>query len=110
MNKVIYTAVILLATSSLSYGKCRQEIKTLPEIPSAASATTADFNLAKAEIIQYSNSAKSFARCSQTENNKRSHKRGDRALWKLDKVSKQYNEAYKQFAQRLQSQPNLASL
>jgi len=96
-TKCVITGLVLATSCSISYAKCRQEIKDLPVVPNGLMATAEQFVESKNAILQYSQSAMDYSLCAHKENDKRSHKRGERALWKTNKLAKQYNQAYDLF-------------
>ena len=103
MKRVFCTAVILIATSPLSYGKCKLEAGAVPDVPDAAVVGLHEMLEARANVTQYMQSAGDFVRCAQG----RGDRRTSRVMKKMHRLSKNFNRANVIFSERVTQNPAL---
>lgn len=105
MKKAVCTALILMATSSLSYGKCKLTAGAVPDVPDATSASLQQMLTARQEVKTYMEASRDFVMCAQG----RGDRRTDRVMKKMHRLSKKFNIANKTFSERVAKDPSILS-
>ncbi|MEE8057254.1 MAG: hypothetical protein V3T17_05390 [Pseudomonadales bacterium] len=103
VSRTVCTTVILLAISSLSYGKCTLEAGAIPEIPDAHVATLQEMQAARNRVAQYMEAANDFVKCTRGRNDRRT----PQVITKTRKLAKYFNRANKIFAARVANDPSI---
>ncbi|MEE8057253.1 MAG: hypothetical protein V3T17_05385 [Pseudomonadales bacterium] len=103
MRHIVTTAVILLATSSLSYGRCTLDVGAIPSVPDAQTATLQEMLEARNNVSHYVDTASDFIICADGSKDRRT----PLVLEKIRKLAKNFNHANKVFSSRVAKDPSL---
>ena len=103
MKKIVSVAIILLASSSLTYGKCKLDIGPVPDLPDANVASLQEMLEARADANNYMVAAKSFVECS----NGRGDRRTTKVLKRMHRLANGFSKANVIFSERVANNPGL---
>ena len=105
MKTLICAAAILIATSPLSYGKCKLDAGSTPELPDAHVASLQQMLDARANISHYMDASASFVRCAEGRGDRRTNK----VLKKMHRLAKKFKQANTVFSERVAKDPSILS-